>query len=265
MQAEQARRSDRLMWLSADRVLYAGLLGETSSRTLGGWAMYVSLDEPHSVSIDGGPWECGELIVVPPFVPHRLMAGSRWVCNVTVEAESVDPAALPAFLTVRAGVVEAPLAARRVREVYAHLLQAGRDVDLAALDFDQALFGQALAPRRIEPRIAAVLAQIKRDPASQLTAEEAAASVDLSFSRFLHLFKQETGSSFRALRTWKRARSLLQYVTRQSSLTDVALDAGYPDSTHFSHSIRQFYGLKPRDIFAGSRRLALYNYQERLC
>jgi AraC-like DNA-binding protein len=37
----------------------------------------------------------------------------------------------------------------------------------------------------------------------------------------------------------------------------VALDAGYPDSTHFSHSIRHVYGLKPRDLFAGSRRLTV--------
>jgi AraC-like DNA-binding protein len=42
------------------------------------------------------------------------------------------------------------------------------------------------------------------------------------------------------------------------TLTDVALDAGYPDATHFSHSIRQVYGLTPRSIFAGSRKLAVF-------
>jgi AraC-like DNA-binding protein len=43
------------------------------------------------------------------------------------------------------------------------------------------------------------------------------------------------------------------------NLLDVALNAGYADSTHFSHSIRQFYGYTPRDIFAGSRRLAIFS------
>ena len=79
----------------------------------------------------------------------------------------------------------------------------------------------------------------------------------LSFSRFLNLFKQEVGTPFRSFRAWKRARALLHYVTRDASLTHVALDTGYPDSTHFSHSIRQVYGLKPKDIFAGSRRLSV--------
>ena len=80
----------------------------------------------------------------------------------------------------------------------------------------------------------------------------------LSFSRFLHLFKQEIGVPFRSFRTWKRARSLLHYINRDSNLAHAALDTGYPDSTHFSHSIRQVYGLKPKDIFAGSRRLEIH-------
>jgi AraC-like DNA-binding protein len=50
---------------------------------------------------------------------------------------------------------------------------------------------------------------------------------------------------------------VLYHVTRSSTLTDVALDVGYPDSTYFSHSIRQVYGLQPKEIFAGSRRLAI--------
>lgn len=47
-------------------------------------------------------------------------------------------------------------------------------------------------------------------------------------------------------------------MNRKANLAQLALDAGYPDSTHFSRSIRLAYGLKPRDIFAGSRRLAVY-------
>ena len=48
-------------------------------------------------------------------------------------------------------------------------------------------------------------------------------------------------------------------LTGEANLTDVALIAGYPDSSHFSHSIRQVYGLKPKAIFAGSRNLAVYS------
>ena len=124
-------------------------------------------------------------------------------------------------------------------------------------DFDLLFWGQALLSRQLDARIAQVLARIQDNPCTQATAQACANAVHLSFSRFLHLFKQEVGAPFRSFRTWKRARSLLHHVNREQHLVHVALDIGYPDSTHFSHSIRQTFGLKPRDIFAGSRKLRI--------
>ena len=126
--------------------------------------------------------------------------------------------------------------------------------------FDTVLFGEPLPARVLAPRVATVLEAIKRAPQSAISGEQCAASVHLSFSRFLHLFKQETGVAFRVYRSWRRARNLLQYVTHEANLTQVALDTGYPDSTHFSHSIRRIYGLKPSEIFAGSRRLQVIGH-----
>src|SRR5204863_7446141 len=85
-----------------------------------------------------------------------------------------------------------------------------------------------------------------------------AADAELSCSRFLHLFKEESGISCRSFRAWKRARHLLHVANQDINLAHLAQDIGYPDSTHFSHSIRRFYGLKPRAIFSGSRDLAIY-------
>ena len=75
--------------------------------------------------------------------------------------------------------------------------------------------------------------------------------------------RNETGVSFRAFRAWKRARHLLHFVNEDINLAHLAQDIGYPDSTHFSHSIRRFYGLKPRAIFSGSRDLAIYRSDPR--
>jgi AraC-like DNA-binding protein len=94
-----------------------------------------------------------------------------------------------------------------------------------------------------------------------VTAASCAAEAGLSPSRFLHLFKEETGISFRSFRAWKRARHLLHFANQDINLAHLAQDIGYPDSTHFSHSIRRFYGLKPRAIFSGSRDLAIYSHR----
>jgi AraC-like DNA-binding protein len=253
-------RGERLMWLTRQRVFYAGLLGAASERTLGGHGVYVSPAgaPPNRLRVGGGAWLTGELLVVPPQVPHRVESAHPLILNLLIESESVDPARMPGFLQ-HCGPVDAPDFVRRMRDTHTHLLATSGRQSFDGFDFDRLFFGEALVPRALDARIRKVIDAITADPAAPTSAEDCAASVHLSFSRFLHLFKQETGMAFRAFRAWKRARSLLRYVRQTGTLTDIALDTGYPDSTHFSHSIRQVYGLKPSDILAGSRRLALHD------
>lgn len=245
-----------VMWITSDRVFYCGLLGVPSIRTFGAITLYAALAGPVRISLAGGEWQTTSLAVVPPYMPHRIACDARLVCVNWIEPETVDPQQLPHFLR-QAGPVDEPGFLANMRRRHAWLRDNAHDIDMAALDYDEVFFGQALAPRRLDPRIAAIIAQISADPSMPAMAGDCAASVRLSFSRFLHLFKEQTGAPFRSMRTWKRARSLLHYVNRPSNLTDIALETGYPDATHFSHSIRQVYGLKPKDIFAGSRRLVL--------
>ncbi|WP_038216070.1 helix-turn-helix transcriptional regulator [Xenophilus azovorans] len=250
---------ERLMWLTTQRVFYAGLLGLASERSFGGWGVYVSpRGLPNRIRIGGGAWQSGELLVVPPQVPHHVQSAEPLVLNLLVESESVDPDALPAVLR-RCGPVDDPAFVRRVRAAHAQLVAASGRECFGGIDFDRLFFGQPLPERPLDARIRQVIERVSAAPAAPWSAEQCAADVHLSFSRFLHLFKAQTGMTFRAFRAWKRARSLLRYVRESASLTDIALDAGYPDSTHFSHSIRQIYGLRPSEIVAGSRRLALHD------
>lgn len=246
----------RFMWLTPDRLFYVGLIGAPSMRTMGSINLYVASQGEIRLRLPGTDWQCGELAVLPANVPHQLCSEVRHIHALQVEAETVDPAALPALLR-HCGLLQAPEFVARVRR-QAQLQASAQGRELGTADFDALFFGGALPPRAIDPRIRAVVEAIKRDPSATLSAEDCARSVGLSFSRFLHLFKQEVGAPFRGFRSWKRARSLLHHVNRDTNLARVAQDTGYPDSTHFSHSIRQVYGLKPSDIFAGSRRLSIY-------
>ncbi|MFO1329592.1 MAG: AraC family transcriptional regulator [Rubrivivax sp.] len=255
--APARRPSERFMWLTPDRVLYVGLLGAPTVRTMGSVNVYVSQQGLVRVRLEGGDWHEGEMAVVPPHLPHQVLAEARHIDVLQIEAETVDLAALPAPLR-GCGIVDDRAFVERVRAVQRRMAAADGGPDLATMVFDHEFFGGALPARRLDARIQSVVDAIKRDPAAPMAAEDCAQSVQLSFSRFLHLFKQEVGAPFRSFRTWKRARSLLHYVNRDANLAHVAQDTGYPDSTHFSHSIRAVYGLKPKDIFAGSRRLAIY-------
>ncbi|MCL1961435.1 MAG: AraC family transcriptional regulator [Desulfovibrionaceae bacterium] len=250
--------SRRVMWINADRVLYVGLLGEPSVRCLGALSIYLSLHQPHRIRVGEGAWEQTCMSVVPPHVPHRIVATERMICNMSIEPETVDTQALPGYLRTVRGAVPAHGITQDMRGALVRVLDGGLDGFSCTADFDRAFFGAALPARVMDRRVRAVIERIKNDPNGHISGQECADAAHLSVSRFLHLFKSEAGSSFRSFRSWQRARCLLYHVKREASLVNIALDAGYPDSTHFSHSIRQFYGLTPKSIFAGSRNLTLY-------
>jgi AraC-like DNA-binding protein len=256
MRDDECPDSGHLMLISPQRVFYAGLLGRPRQRTSGGVSIYVALQGGLRISgADGGSLG-GAVAVVPPYLAHSVEADGRCIICLLLEPETLAPGALDA-LTARLadGAAEA---AGRVRRAYLDLLQTHRRDGFTTAEFDRMFFGEALPARQLDRRIAATIMRLNDFSGEVETAASCAAAVALSQSRFLHLFKDETGISFRALRAWKRARHLLHFVNEDTNLAHLAQDIGYPDSTHFSHSIRRFYGLQPRAIFEGSRDLAIW-------
>ena len=255
---ETGPASGHLMLITPERVFYAGLLGRPRARCSGAFHVYVAIRDGLWLSSADGREAYGELLAVAPNVRHTVTSDHRSVICVTVEPESVSPGALDELMTRLLGE-QRELYARRIRAAYDELRSRACRGDITSSAFDRMCFDEALPRRRLDARVARAIAQIGRFSGEPVTATSCANEAGLSASRFLHLFKQETGMAFRAFRAWKRARSLLRYVRQAGTLTDIALDTGYPDSTHFSHSIRQVYGLKPSDIVAGSRRLVLHD------
>jgi AraC-like DNA-binding protein len=248
-------RSGHLMLISPERVFYAGLLGRPRQRTSGGYNIYAAMHGNLKITRDESE-VIGELMVVPPYTVHSVESEHRCIICLVIEPETVEPPAMDALSARIAGA--AADMAQRIRSGYESLRLQERGSGFTTADFDQLCFGEVLADRNLDPRIRRSAAQLDDFSASKLTAADCAASAGLSPSRFLHLFKEQTGVSFRAFRAWKRARYLLHFANQNINLAHLAQDIGYPDSTHFSHSIRRFYGLQPRAIFSGSRDLAIY-------
>jgi len=187
-------RHEPMMWLNTDRVLYVGLAGEPSERTLGAYSIYMSLNKPHRIRVDGGVWEEAELSVVPPYVPHSIVAGERMFCNILIEFDSVNAAALPAFIAHGCGAIRDVVALASLQRALGAFQRSAMRQFPQTSDFDRAFFGEVLATRAVDRRIGAVLARIKDDPNSPTSAQDCAEATHLSVSRFLHLFKAEAGT-----------------------------------------------------------------------
>ncbi len=248
---------DRLMLIGRERVFYAGLLGKPQERLSGTLTIYTAIEGKLTISIAGGPSRSTEIAVVPPFTVHSLASECPEVCSILIEPETIARGELQ---KLAAGWEDAigPHMAERFRSAYATLRSMPQKDGFTTSEFDRLFFETPLAARRLDRRVARATARLQGHFDDALAAPDCARAANLSLSRFLHLFKDETGFPFRAFRAWKRARNLLHFANQDINLAHLALDLGYPDSTHFSHSIRRFYGLQPREIFSGSRRLAIF-------
>ncbi len=109
-------------------------------------------------------------------------------------------------------------------------------------------------PCPLDPRVRAAIDLILHDPERNASQEEVASSVDLSPSRFHHLFREHTGVPYRRFRRWKRLLFALDGFHRTDNMTRVALESGFADATHFSHSFRDTFGVNPAFVFRGIER-----------
>ncbi|MFG3597189.1 helix-turn-helix domain-containing protein [Bradyrhizobium sp. RDI18] len=257
---DTGHKSGHLMLITPERVFYAGLLGRPRQRCSGAFNIYVAIEGGLWLTTADGHETRSDMLALLPNVRHTIASDHRSVLSVVIEPESVRPGVLD-DLVMRLAGPEGAAFASRIRAAYRELREHHARNEFSSAELDRLCLGEVLPQRELDPRVAHAIVHIGKFSGEPVTAASCAAEAGLSPSRFLHLFKEQTGISFRSFRAWKRARHLLHFANQDINLAHLAQDIGYPDSTHFSHSIRRFYGLKPRAIFSGSRDLAIYSHR----
>lgn len=108
--------------------------------------------------------------------------------------------------------------------------------------------GCAQADFRVRQAAAAMLAS----PAAGTDAAWHAAQAGLSSSRFQHVFKQQTGVSFRRYRIWARLQATMDSVMSGKTLTEAAYDAGFASSAHLSATFKAMFGMSLTKLLSGN-------------
>ena len=101
---------------------------------------------------------------------------------------------------------------------------------------------------KTDMRIAAALRQMRDEPQRAHRLTTLATRAGLSPSRFLHLFKAETGVPLRRYRIWSRMGAAVRASGEGASLTEAAHAAGFASSAHFSCAFRDMFGMMPSDL-----------------
>jgi transcriptional regulator GlxA family with amidase domain len=87
---------------------------------------------------------------------------------------------------------------------------------------------------------------MKENLRRELSSDELARSVNLSTSRFRHIFKAEVGTSpARYLRTLRLERAREMVKTSLLSVKQIMASTGITDRSHFDREFKKAYGLTP--------------------
>lgn len=186
-----------------------------------------------------------EIILVPPMKTHAFRENSDLILIVLIDDES---AVAESF---KLSAIQA-LDADDFSELrnYLHSLET-QSIDLHKVQkiLLRSRFFEAFKESTIDERIQKFILMLKEDENFLASALEAAELCHLSESRFLHLFKQETGLPYRKYLQWVKLKRALQHIKAGHSLTESAYIGGFSDSAHLSKYFKESFGLSPSEVF----------------
>ena len=105
--------------------------------------------------------------------------------------------------------------------------------------------------RRLDPRVAGVLAAIRASDDLRISLEDAAATVFLSPGRFAHLFADHVGLPFRRYMLWRKLTRAMVAIGRGLNLGQAAHTAGFADAAHLTRTFNQMFGIPPSVMMRG--------------
>ncbi|WP_415972834.1 helix-turn-helix domain-containing protein [Rhodococcus sp. 077-4] len=107
----------------------------------------------------------------------------------------------------------------------------------------------------IDERILDAMEMVRGKPGAVGSAADLAAAVNLSTSRFLHLFAAEAGTSFRRYRLWARMLHVGAAVAAGDDLTRASVEAGFASPSHFSTAFNAMFGLSAVALLGGGAQV----------
>ncbi|WP_420964508.1 helix-turn-helix domain-containing protein [Bradyrhizobium sp. B120] len=203
-----------------------------------------SLDVAEDPEKDDGAFRSTRSVLIPPNTLHHLRIARGRMAFLYLDPLSRDLAVISSRMQ------QARLRASFTIAGEEPLIETLRDIAdgrLAPREARQALGAMLGIGARADAdrRIAAALQRMHDQPAKSHSLAQLAAVAGLSTSRFLHLFKMQTGLPLRRYRQWSRMRAAVSAVGHGMSLTDAAHQAGFASSAHFSSTFRDMFGMMP--------------------
>ncbi len=108
---------------------------------------------------------------------------------------------------------------------------------------EQPLLSQKVTDERIYRAIGYLEQHFER----VIPLDEIASFCHLSPTRFQHLFKEHTGLNYRRYQLWNKLVKSLEFLN-EHTITETAHWSGFSDSSHYTRTFKETFGLSPKII-----------------
>lgn len=235
--------------LGADRALYMGALPATGWHRHAAPALLVGLSGRFGLQLAGGRVESCRSALVDTGVEHVFDPRGEQVALIYLEPDAPEARGLRTLLCQQGGLVFDPVRPATTR--------AATDQRLRSFDLASLLRPRGTAPAPLDARVARGLALLRAPRMHPARRADVAATALLSSSRFNHLFSAEMGVSFRSYRVWWQVRAAMMGLGPGINLTKAALHGAFADSSHFSRTFRQTFGMTPSSVLKPLKQVQL--------
>jgi AraC family transcriptional regulator len=212
-----------------------------------------AVDGEIRVASEDGTWRTCRGAIVRPDVVHSFGSDGALGVMLFVDPESAEGQWLRASLVADITVIPAQRLERCVPHVRAFAEQPLEALEPGDLIRHCVLNMCAGAPplRRLDPRVAGVLAAIRASEDLRISLDDAAATVFLSPGRFAHLFTEHVGVPFRRYILWRKLARAMVAIGRGDSVTQAAHASGFADAAHLTRTFHKMWGIPPSTMMRG--------------
>jgi AraC-like DNA-binding protein len=120
--------------------------------------------------------------------------------------------------------------------------QFTQKVQLLLLNFENSI---KISSHFMDNRISEALQYLEKNFDRIVSLKEISDHCCLSETRFLHLFKEKTNVNYRRYQLWNKLIKSIPYL-RNHSITETAYTFGFSDSSHYTKTFNETFGLSPK-------------------
>src|SRR5215831_202640 len=248
------------VFLWQDQALFIGRASETSLHSSPGIKICISLEGVFGLRTNArAPWQSFCSAMIAPGQIHAIDGRGKQIALLIIAPEARMAQPLAPIYTRQSISELKPGIVQEMFSLFGNFNQAD-GIEIDPFSICQQMLKSIRKPlvpivdseSILDPRVSRTVELLREETERAFSIGEIAAHVDLSESRFSHLFSDQLRVSPRRYLLWLRLREALQLLSGGASVTYAAHGAGFADSAHLARTFRGMLGISATSLIRQS-------------